>query len=258
MDGPGGAGNSARVQALVLEALKTALAGPGEDRLYRGGKLPGLFHNRFGAPGAAAALSLNQRLLEVVRSEVKSRITIDWVRVTPAGVEYLHRHESPRAVLGELREALAVTRSGVPVWLDEVRQELAELGVRLAAEVESMGRRLESLAMRVDDALRRADAAGPGWPEGAADAAPWAIVALAYLDRRRECASPAECPLPELFAAVRRREPQLKLLDFQDGLKKLAAAKGVRLTPFPGPAAEIPEPEHAIPSGADCLYFAIR
>jgi hypothetical protein len=258
MDGPGGSGNSARVQALVLEALKAALSGPGEDRLYRGGKLPGLFHNRYGAPGAAAAFALRERLFEVTRSEIKSKLTVEWVRITPAGVDYLHRHESPRAVLGELREALAVTRSGVPVWLDEVRQELSDLGVRLAEEVGALGRRLESLARRVDDALRRADAAGPGWPDDAADAAPWAIVALAYLDRRRECGSPAECPLPELFTAVRRREPGLNLLDFQDGLKRLAAAKGVRLTPFPGPAAEIPEPQHAIPAGTELLYFAQR
>src|SRR4051812_46694180 len=99
MDASGQAGNAGKVQAALLDGLKTALLGSHEERLYRGGKLPGLFSSRFGATGEAARQALRDGLLEVVRSEVKGKLTINWVRITPEGVDSLHRHESPRAVL---------------------------------------------------------------------------------------------------------------------------------------------------------------
>src|SRR5947199_10683398 len=90
----------------VLQALKQALAEPGAQRLYRSGKLPGLFPTRTGANAAAAAQAVGDGLLEVVRMEEKGKLSVAWVRPTPAGVSFLHAHESPRAVLEELHAAL--------------------------------------------------------------------------------------------------------------------------------------------------------
>lgn len=258
MDGPGRAGNADKVRATLLDALRSALAADAEILLFRSGKLHGLFPMRTAVATAAADLARSERLLEVVRREVKGRLVFEWVRIAPAGVEYLYRHESPRAVLGELRDALAVSRTGVPVWLDEVRHELTAIGARLATEVEILTRKLDGLAKRVDDALRRADAAGPGWPEGVEEVVPWSVAALAYLDKRRESGLSGHCPLPELFAAVRRREPGLTLTDYHDGLKTLAAYKALLLLPFDGPAYALPEPEYALPDGEGFLYYAAR
>ena len=83
------------------------------------------------------------------------------------------------------------------------------------------------------------------------------MAALAYLDKRRETGA-GECPLPELFTAARRRFESLSLAEFHEGLKRLADHKALRLLPFPGPAANIPEPEHALPSGSEFLYLAVR
>lgn len=252
------AGNAEKVRAALLDALRAALATDTETLLFRSGKLPGLFPMRTAIANAAADLARSEQLLDVVRREEKGRLVLEWVRISPAGVEYLYRHESPRAVLGELRDALAVSRTGVPVWLDEVRQELTTIGAKLATEVELLTRKLDGLAKRVDDALRRADAAGPGWPEGVADAVPWSVAALAYLDKRRESGLSGHCPLPELFSAVRRREPGLSLVDYHEGLKTLAAYKAVLLLPFDGPAYALPEPEYALPEGEGFLYYAAR
>src|SRR5262245_64832138 len=95
-----------KVHDALIEALRQALAAPGELRLYRAGKLPGLFAGRGGAAGEAAARAVRDGLLEVVRTEVKGKTAIDWVRVTPRGVDYLHEHESPVEVLRELRGLL--------------------------------------------------------------------------------------------------------------------------------------------------------
>ena len=72
-------------------------------RLYKSGKLEGLFPGRAGANGDAAALALRDSLLEVVRTETKGKTTIEWVRLTPQGVEFLHEHQSPIRALNELR-----------------------------------------------------------------------------------------------------------------------------------------------------------
>ena len=84
-----------RVMEVLLQALKSAQARPEEQRLYRSGKLAGLFGSRVGPSGEAAARALREGLLEVVRTETKGKTVLDWVRLTPAGVEFIHDNESP-------------------------------------------------------------------------------------------------------------------------------------------------------------------
>src|SRR5437868_2041740 len=88
----------------LIEALKQALAEPAEQRLYRSGKLPGLFPSRSGASAEAASRALQEGLLEVARTEYKGKTIIEWVRITPRGVDFVHDHESPVRVLEELRD----------------------------------------------------------------------------------------------------------------------------------------------------------
>src|SRR5438552_4562745 len=113
-----------RVHLALIEALKLALAEPGEQRLYRSGKLAGLFATRTGANAEAADRALRDGLLEIVRTEPKGKLTVEWVRPTPAGVSFLHAHESPRAVLEELHEALQSAQAGLPAWLEGMRHEV--------------------------------------------------------------------------------------------------------------------------------------
>ncbi|HEX4591281.1 MAG TPA: hypothetical protein VH120_15195 [Gemmataceae bacterium] len=247
-----------RVEISLIEALKQALAEPGEQRLYRSGKLPGLFSTRTGVNSAAATRALSDGLLEIVRTEEKGKLTVEWVRATPAGVSFLHAHESPRAVLEELQSALQTTKAGVPVWLDGMQREIESLNGRLAAEMDKLLHRLDALSRRVEEALRRTDADVPALEDGVARAVPWAADVLHYLDRRSQSGAAGDCPLPELFAALRQRRPGVTLSEFHDGLRRLDDLRAVSLRPFAGKPEELTEPEYALLDGAKVLYYASR
>ncbi len=247
-----------RVEVALIAALRQALAEPGEQRLYRSGKLPGLFPTRTGANAAAAARAVADGLLDVVRTEQKGKLTVEWVRPTPAGVSFLHAHESPRAVLEELHAALQTTKAGVPVWLEGMQREVQALSGRLADEMDRLLHRLDALTGRVEEALRRADADVPALENGVARAVPWAAEVLHYLDRRRQSGAGGDCPLPELFAAVRQRRPGVSLTEFHDGLRRLDDLRAIALRPFAGRPEELSEPEYALLDGATVLYYARR
>ena len=247
-----------KVTEALVAALKEALAQPGEHRLYRSGKLAGLFPGRTGANAEAAARALRDGLLEIVRTETKGKAEVEWVKPTPKGVNFVHDHESPVMVLRELRTALETARDGTPAWLAKVGTELQELSCRLTAEVQKYLQRLEALGQRVDEALRRAEAGGPAVPDGVAAAAPWAVDVLAYLDRRQTSGANGHCPLPELFAALREQHAELSLPDFHDGLRRLQDRRALRLFPAADPSQPLAEPEYALLDGVQLLYFAAR
>src|SRR5215470_6081750 len=132
-----------RVTEALLEALRRALTTPGEQRLYRSGKLDGLFPGRASVNAEAAARALREGLLEVVRTETRGKTVVEWVRLTPRGVEFLHEHESPVRALQDLQAVLQATREGVPLWLAEMRHELHALASRLTEEAQRWTHRLD-------------------------------------------------------------------------------------------------------------------
>jgi hypothetical protein len=247
-----------KVTETLVDALKLALAEPGEQPLFKSGKLPGLFASRSGVNAEAAERAFRDQLLKVVRSETKGKTTIDWVRITPRAREFLHEQESPLQALRDLQTILQTNREGIPLWLTEMQQQLQALARRLTEEAERWTHRLEALSGQVDAALRRAEAAGPQLPDGAATDAPWAVDALAYLDHRRSSGAPGDCPLPELFEALHEKHPDLSVSAFHDGLRRLDDRRALRLLPFTGPPSDIQEPEYALLEGAALLYYISR
>jgi hypothetical protein len=247
-----------KVTEALVDALKLALAEPGEQRLFKSGKLPGLFAGRTGPSGEAAAQALREGLLEVVRTEAKGKTTTEWVRITPRAMEFLHQQESPVQALKDLRTVLQTNREAVPLWLAEMHHQLQELGNRLAEEAQRWTHRLDALSEQVERALRRAEAAGPELPDGVATETPWAVDALAYLDHRRTGGAAGNCPLPELFAAMRDHDPDLSLNAFHEGLRRLHDRRALRLLPFTGSPSEMPEPEYALLDGSKLFYYVTR
>jgi plasmid stabilization system protein ParE len=217
----------------LLDALKTALESPSEHRLFRWGKLPGLFASRVGVSAAAATLAVREGYLEITRTEAKGKLVVEWVRATPKALVYVHEHDSPKATLRELRELLAATRDGIPGWLDHSRNELAQLQTRFEHRAAEMLAKLEKLSLRVESALRRAEAVSPVIPQGFNRIVPWAVAGLEYLDRRAERVAGA-CPLPDLFRALNGSAvADLSLGEFQDGLRRLHDARALRLVADP-------------------------
>lgn len=240
---------------ILIEALRRAVMEPGPHRLFRSGKLDGLFPSRGGPQTEAAALALDKGYLEVVRSEVKGKTTIEWVQLAPPGVEFLHAHESPLPVLEELRQILQTNQESLPVWLAHMQQEIRALAVQLAEQAKSWTQRLEILGQRVEEALRRADAGRLPPGDGAAA---WALDALGYLDRRQASGAKDACALPELFSALRQSHPELSIQDFHGGLRRLYDQRALKLLPFQGPSDQMPQPEFALLDGPAILYFVTR
>jgi hypothetical protein len=254
---PAGPAIMDKLTEILIAALKQAMAQPGEQRLFRSGKLPGVFASRTSASADASAQSLREGLLEVVRTETKGKTTIEWVRATPKGVDFLHQHESPVRAMNELRAALQLTQEGIPGWVVEIRQHLQVLATRLTEEVQAVTHRLEALSQRVAEGLKRADGLVPALPDGTAAAVPWAQEALDYLERRRAGGVLNQCPLPELFTALREKQAELTVKDFHGGLRRLHDRGVLRLLPFEG-GAELPEPEYALLDGAAVYYYVAR
>lgn len=247
-----------KVTEALVEALKQALTDPAEQRLYRSGKLAGLFPSRAGASAEAAARAIRDGLLEVARTETKGKTAVEWVRITPRGIDFVHEQESPVRVLEELRDTLQMTREGVPVWVLQMQQEQRELGARLAEHVQRLTQRLDALTRRVDEALRRADLHRVTRANGAEAVIAWARSALAYLDKRRDSGAAGQCSLPELFAALRPEHAGLSIPDYLDGLRRLHERRAIQLLPFEGPASGLPQPEYALVEGAEVFFYVSR
>jgi hypothetical protein len=245
---------SPRHTELLLDALKSALGRPGEHRLFRSGKLPGLFPSKAGTSAEAALFALRDGLLETVRTETRGRLVTEWVKATPKGVAFVHDNDSPKSVLKELKALLDTTRAGLPAWMVEARTDLASLSARFEERAAVVLERLDDLAARVEAALRRAEANPPRIAEPVGKVIPWAVEALEYIDRRATGGAAGECPLPELFHAVRARFPELTLPAFHDGLRRLYDVRAVRLTPM----AEMTEPEYAIVIEGRLTFAAAR
>jgi hypothetical protein len=239
---------------MLIDALKQVLADPGEQRLYRAGKLDGLFPSRAGVSGDAAARAVRDGLLEVVRTEAKGKTLIEWVKATPRATEFLHEHESPVSALQDLLAILQTTRAGVPLWLEEMRQQSQTLSSKLSDEAQRWTHRLDALAQQVENALSRVEAREPQLPAGVAEDAPWAADALIYLDRRHATKNSHPCTLPELFAALREKHPELTVPTFHERLRRLSDRGILRLLPFDGPESQLPEPEWALPDGTQVFY----
>ena len=157
-----------RHKFVLLEALKAAALQRGEMRLYRRGKLPGLFAQRTRLHAEVANQAVQENLLEVTRVEPIGKTPLEWVRVTQKGIDLLLESESPARALEELREALAVIQQGLPLLVAQMHGRLDELKQRFAEEVEEMRQRLDQLSQRIIQAIERIEAARSSEPLPAA------------------------------------------------------------------------------------------
>jgi hypothetical protein len=247
-----------KVTEALLDALRQAMADPREQALVKNGKQPGLFASKTGTNSEAAAQALREGLLEMVRTETKGKTVVQWVRITPAGITYLHDHESPLRVLNDLKELLESSQKALPSWLSEMQREIQQLSARISQEAERWTQHLQALDQRVAEALKRMPA-GPAISNGMTAIVPWATDALAYLDRRQAGTNAVgPCSLAELFAALKKLHDDLSLTNFHNGLRRLQDGRVVQLLPFPDPPEQLPEPEYALLDGGEVLYYVER
>ena len=250
---PRGGGEQRKHTELIVDALRMALSEPVEHRLFRAGKLAGLFPSRTGAAADAALFAIREGLFEIARTETKGRLVTEWVRPMPRGVAYLHDHDSPKAVLQDLRAAIGATQAGVPVWMAEAKAEIVAVSERFEKRAGELISHLEELTKRVEAALRRAELGSPTLPGNSSQVVPWGLEALAYLDRRLHTGIPGDCPLGELFHAIGEKAPAVTLREFHDGLRRLHDLRAIKLT-----VGNESDPEFAMQVGAEFCSFAAR
>jgi hypothetical protein len=136
--------------------------------------------------------------------------------------------------------------------MTEAKREVAALSASFEVRAAAMLGRLDDLSKRCEAALRRAETTNYTVPDPVARVVPWAVDALVYLDRRNETGAAGDCPLPELFHALRPRFPDLTLPTFHDGVKRLHDLRAIRIAP----ASEMDEPEYALVI-EDKLMYAV-
>ena len=246
-----------KVTTVLIDALKRAMEEADEVRLFRSGKLPGLFPSRTGSNIAAAEIAVREGMLEVIRSETKGRTQTDWVRPTPKAVEFIHSKESPVVALHELRNILQITQEGLPGWVEELRTQIDDLANNLSNEVQAIARRLEVLTLRVHEAIERAEAAQPELSEELSNRIPWGNDVLAYLDRRNDTGTDSMCTLSELYHFLRHHETRLTIPEFHTGLRRLADRGILRLHPH-NDNNGFPEPEYALLDGIVMYFYVTR
>jgi hypothetical protein len=242
-----------RLTPLIVEALRTATLSPGEHRLYRAGKTPGLFPNRAGLSGEAAQEALRASLLEEARAEVRGKSTVQWVRATPQGIQFLQEKESPVSALNDLRELLKNASDALPPWAASLGEKVESLCRQLQEEATEWTKQLDSMGQRIDEALRRADLAKAKKPAAGLGAS-----VLAYLDQRKSLPTQAACTLPELFAALQGTAPGLSIKAFHEELLRLRDGEAIQLIPFAGALEDLPEPEYALPEGSLTYWQVAR
>jgi hypothetical protein len=236
-----------RAKQLLVEALRNGVD-QAEVRLYRAGKLTGLFGGRTGLNAELARAAQDQGLIELLRTDTKGKSPVEWVRVTPKGVDFVLRAESPIRALEELRATLELNRDGLPHWLAELHGRIDELGQHLADEVSALRGKIDGMMTRVTEALRHAEKYGAAKSESDE----WSHEAIDYLERRKKSGFDEKCTLPELFSHLREKEETLTIREFHSGLRMLHDRGLVTLSP-----AESPEqPEYALLDGAQMHYFA--
>ncbi|MBI1832676.1 MAG: hypothetical protein HYR84_14645 [Planctomycetes bacterium] len=130
----------------LLEALKAGAQHGGEIRLYARGKVPGLFAKRTRLNAKVASQAIQDGLLEVTRVEPVGKATVEWVRVTPRGLNFLLESESPARALAELRDALAVHDQGLPLWIAQLHARLDDLARRFNDELAQIRQWLQQIA----------------------------------------------------------------------------------------------------------------
>lgn len=240
---------------ILLDALRQGTREQGEQRLYRAGKLPGLFSGKTTINAELAAQAIREGYIELVRTEARGKTVIEWARITSKGVEFVVQHESPLKVLEDLHETLRMNQEGLPSWFAELQTRLDAVGQKLVDEFQEVKRKLDWLSNRVVEALQRAERIGPAVENGAVGVLPWSNDAVHYLEERGQASVGPQCPLPELFHVVRKKDPELTIRDFHSGLRRLHDRGVIRLLTFEGEDGP-PEPEYALLDGAAVYYFA--
>jgi hypothetical protein len=178
--------------------------------------------------------------------------------VTPAGVAYLLERDPVQQILtatrdgvdrlGQLTEACQRTLVQVQQHQAQLRDVIQHAAARLQPpDVQQMLAAAQPAPASGDTAVR---SGGPG----PADAELLGEL-LRFVQQQKRQASLRPVELPQLFRLARSRRPALTLGQFHDAVRRLAEARQIRLSPFTQAMYQLAEPECAMISGREIMYY---
>lgn len=239
------------VSPLTLDALSRAVPEPAGLPLFARAGEPGLFPAT--AAGKSAAADAKSRgWLCVLRTDSAGKAEREIAALTEDGMSALLRNAPPRRLVEDLVRAVEA-RQG---QLDALLSAADQMRASLAALQGAAGRVLPTLA-------------GPSpqpqptpTPPAQQPDDPVARLAVPLVERLAEWGRAAgasqDCPLPDLFAALRSTEPGVSIGQFHDCLRRLHDAGYVYLHPWTGPLYALPEPSLALLIGHEIAYYVSR
>jgi len=219
-----------KLTQLLLDALGKAAAEPAGLPLFGGKAGPGLF------PATAAARQAAQRAqdegyLRAAGTEPAGKAERVVCVLTDKGLQYLLQQTSPRQVLEDFVRAVEARRE----QLDELIAAARRMQTGLDAVHATVAQELPQVA--------------PPEPDRPAEVP-------TILTQWRAAGASEDCPLPELFARLRRTRPGLSVGQFHDGLRKLHDDGLIYLHPWTGPLYALPDPACALLVGHEIAYYA--
>jgi hypothetical protein len=223
-----------KLSQLILDALGRASLAPRGTPLVGTKSAPGLFPAT--AVGRQAAeKARDDALIRRVATDPKGKADRDLYAATPAGMECLLRHTSPKQVIEDLARAVEARHAQFNDWLTIARDTHAELAA--VREV------LAQVAPKLGEPA-------VGYVDSSADWLPDLRTRLADWD------GPGDFPLPDLYGRLRAEHPSLTIGLFHDGLRELHDREQVYLHPWTGPLYAMPEPAFALLVGHEVAYYA--
>jgi hypothetical protein len=250
--------------------------------LQSAGKSPGIFPS--GATGKPVAdEALNRGLVEQVQATppAKGKKPRPLFAITALGQQFVLDRDSPKEALEGIQVALRELTTqfvnnqpsgdrtdllqGLNTLLDRHFQEI-QLAVKTVVAEAGKAERLQ--ARRVEDVHRVIQLVEKA-VEGLAKQPPlrpvpvmprsddtWTHEVEPYLHARRENRTPGDCPIPELFDALKKRHATLTVGSFHDGLRRLHDANQIRLGGWSGPLENLPQPNLAMLVAHKVMYYA--
>lgn len=242
---------------LILGAIRKAMAAGGEHLLFKMGKQDGLFASRSGPCADAASFALDREFLVPTRQEGEGKKLCEFVRVSAKGIRFLHERESPARALDEALSELRREKGECAGGVSGLQQKLGDLSGAVLEFAHAWSAKLEALERRIEDAIVRMEQAVPLVSLELQQQVPWSIEVVRYLQWRRVEGEKAQTPLPELFELVRDAHPEINLVGFHEGLRKLLRGRMIRLESASDLTA-LPRPEFALLEGPQVYYYASR
>lgn len=258
---------AASVEDLVLEAVERALADPAPRPLHGTKANPGVFLSKTVAAKQAAQCCLDGGLIEK-RGEQKGKgkgKAVNLYAVAPAGVAYLLEHD-PMASLVQAAsggvENLAQAAGRCQETLEHVQQRLGQLRETLAGAAARLRppdveRLLKSLRESQSTGGRSSSPAASPAKTGDAPKADSELErdVIRRLRQQKQQSPMRPIDLPQLYRFASSLRPDLSLGQFHDLLRRMAAARQVRLSPFTQAMYQLPEPECAMILGREVMYY---